>query len=94
MRKTRPFAGLMLTALMAATPALAQQGGAPDLFTILSNLQRNPAYQGEVLTTQPYYPRPGSPQFLYEVRILTPDDRIVIVYIDPMSGQIVPNPGG
>jgi hypothetical protein len=66
---------------------------APDLFSILANLQRNPAFAGEVLTTQQYYPNPGSPRFLYEVRILRPDDSIVIVYIDPMTGQIVSNPG-
>ena len=71
----------------------AQAQNPPDLFSILANLQRNPAYAGEVLTTQQYYP-PGSQRFLYEVRILRPDDTIVIVYIDPMTGQIVRTSGG
>lgn len=95
MRKTTYLAALGLAAILAlgGNAALAQQG-APDLFTILSMLQRNPAYAGEVLTTQQYYPDRGSPNFLYEVRILKPDDSIVIVYIDPMTGQIVSVSGG
>ena len=86
-----PLVGLVLAAIVAVGGAFAQN--APDLFSILANLQRNPAFAGEVLTTQQYYPNPGSPRFLYEVRILRPDDSIVIVYIDPMTGQIVSNPG-
>jgi hypothetical protein len=95
-RKTSLIAGVLAAALLAlsAGTAAAQQGNAPDLFAILSALQRNPAYAGQVLTTQPYYPDPNSQRFLYEVRILKPDDRIVIVYIDPMNGQIVSVSGG
>lgn len=95
MRMTSHIAGMLTAALLAlgGGPALAQQG-APDLFAILSALQQNPAYAGEVLTTQPYYPDPNSQRFLYEVRILRPNDQIVIVYIDPMTGQIVSTAGG
>ena len=95
MKKTRSrhLTGLAaaLSVALGAGAALAQ---APDLFSILAQLQRNPQYAGQVLTTKQYYPDPGSPQFLYEVRILRPDDRIVIVYIDPMSGRIVSVSGG
>lgn len=91
--RSRRFAALAAAVLLSlsAGSALAQ---APDLFSILAQLQRNPDYAGQVLTTQQYYPDPGSPSFLYEVRILRPDDRIVIVYIDPMSGRIVSVSGG
>ena len=84
-------AGLVTALMIAAGSALAQ---APDLFAILAQLQRNPRFAGQVLTTQQFYPEPGSGNFLYEVRILRPDDRIIIVYIDPMSGQIVSVSGG
>jgi len=96
MRKTPPFIGLLVGSVLAvaASVGAARAQNAPDLFSILANLQRNPAFAGEVLTTQQYYPNPGSPRFLYEVRILRPDDTIIIVYIDPMTGQIVNNPGG
>jgi hypothetical protein len=95
MHKTLPtvarLAALLTAAMLSIGSALAQ---APDLFTILSQLQRDPAFAGQVLTTQQFYPDPNSGYFLYEVRILRPDDRIIIVYIDPMSGQIVSVSGG
>jgi uncharacterized protein involved in exopolysaccharide biosynthesis len=88
----RPLAALAAVLIgLASGAALAQ---APDLFSILAQLQRNPQYAGRVLTTQQYYPDPGSPRFLYEVRILRPDDRIIIVYIDPANGRIVSVSGG
>ena len=94
MRKTNLIAGILTAALVALGSGMAAaQQGAPDLFAILSALQQNPAYAGQVLTTQPYYPDPNSQRFLYEVRILKPNDQIVIVYIDPMTGQIVSTGG-
>ena len=82
---------LLLSSL--AVPALAQNdGGPPALFDALSRLQRNPAYAGRIVGTHIVRPPGGGHAFLYEVRILSPGDRIVIVYLDPDSGAVVTNP--
>ncbi len=69
----------------APAPAYAQ-GGSGDISLALSRLKNNPRYQGRILGT---HLKRGSGQYLYEVRILRPDDRVILVYIDPETGGVV-----
>jgi plasmid stabilization system protein ParE len=83
----KPFAAalLLLLALGFSGPAHAQS--APrELLDSLSRLQNNPSYAGRILGTQLRRSAQGP---LYEVRILRPDDQVVIVYIDPKTGGVV-----
>jgi len=57
-----------------------------DLSGTLSRLKNNPRYQGRVLGTHIKRDNGG---FLYEVRILRRDDRVILVYIDPETGGVV-----
>ncbi len=82
-------AAIALALLSASVPAGAQNGSAPDLLSILSQLQQNPAYAGQIVGTQAYRPDPQSDRVLYQVRILRPDDQIIVIYIDPATGQVV-----
>ena len=88
----RTLIGLIVAAATTfAVPAAAQNDRAPALSTLLRRLQRDPAYQGRIVGTHVVRPQRGT-VFLYEVRILSPDDRIVIVYLDPETGAVVNNP--
>ena len=73
----------------APVPALAQsyaQSGSGDISSALSRLKNNPRYQGRILGT---HVKRGGGRYLYEVRILRPDDRVILVYIDPDTGGVV-----
>ena len=92
---------LALTLCLAPVPAQAAsasgtaavvQSGGPALSEALARLQRDPAYAGRVVGTHVLRAPSGSGAFLYEVRILSPGDRIIIVYLDPDSGAVVGNP--
>ena len=89
-RRRAVVAALALT--LAAGPALAQNRGQPALFDMLARLQRNPAYAGRIVGTHVVRSPTGGRAFLYEVRILSPHDRIIIVYLDPYNGAVVNNP--
>ncbi|MGB0682350.1 MAG: PepSY domain-containing protein [Magnetovibrionaceae bacterium] len=72
-------------------PSLAQTVQAKsrrsaDISGALSRLANNPKYRGRVLGTHIRNTRRG---FVYEVRILRPDDRVILVYIDPETGGVV-----
>ena len=82
---------LCLVLMPVAGTALAQNGGQPALFEALSRLQRDPAYAGRIVGTH-IVRAPGGEAFLYEVRIHSPEDRILIVHLDPASGAVVSNP--
>lgn len=77
---------LPLLAWLPAVPDAAAQGSSRELSQALSRLQNNPAYRGRILGT--YVRRSGS-GYLYEVRILRPDDRVIVVFIDPRTGGVV-----
>ena len=62
------------------------QSGSPDIAGALSRLKNNPRYQGRILGT---HVKRNSGRLLYEVRILRPDDRVILVYIDPRTGGVV-----
>ena len=70
--------------MISASPAYAQQGF--NLQRSIKRLQANPRYRGRVLGTRVVRTRQGR---LVEVRILRPNDRIIIVYIDPQTGGVV-----
>ena len=59
------------------------------IFKSLGKLQKNPRYRGKVLGTVIRPSARNSNKFVYEVRILRPDDRVVLVYIDPRSGRVI-----
>jgi len=75
-------AGLVFT---PENPAAAQSRGG-DLSGSLERLQNNPRYQGRIIGTQIRRTERGA---LYEVQILRPDDRVIVVYIDPATGGVV-----
>lgn len=75
-------AGLVFT---PESPAVAQSRGS-DLSSSLQRLQNNPRYQGRIIGTQIRRTERGA---LYEVQILRPDDRVIVVYIDPATGGVV-----
>ena len=52
----------------------------------LQRLQNNPRYQGRIIGTQIRRTERGP---VYEVQILRPDDRVIVVYIDPATGGVV-----
>jgi hypothetical protein len=52
----------------------------------LSRLRSNPRYRGRILGT---HIRRNNGGFVYEVRILRRDDRVILVYIDPQTGGVV-----
>lgn len=88
---------LMLAAILALTIpmadiAAAQNGRSPPLSDLLRQLQRDSAYAGRIVGTHTVRSDDGGSAFLYEVRILSADDRIVIVYLDPGTGAVVRNP--
>ncbi len=86
------LAGSTLAFLLSLPPAASGQGSGPDLSEALDRLQRNPAYAGRIVGTHVLRDPSGGRAFLYEVRILSPGDRIIIVYLDPDSGAVVGNP--
>ena len=57
-----------------------------DLSGSLSRLKNNPRYQGRILGT---HIKRNNGSYLYEVRILRRDDRVILVYIDPETGGVV-----
>ena len=70
----------------APVPEVAAAENVRDLSSTLSRLKNNPRYKGRVLGTHIKRTNGG---FLYEVRILRPDDRVILVYIDPETGGVV-----
>ena len=62
------------------------QSGSPEIAGALARLKNNPRYQGRILGT---HVKQNGGRYLYEVRILRPDDRVILVYIDPQTGGVV-----
>jgi len=74
-------------AFTVAAPAEAvAQDRSRELSQSLSRLQNNPRYRSRILGT---HIRETDRGFLYEVRILRRDDRVILVYIDPRTGGVV-----
>ena len=89
MRKLLASLIIILAAGLVFTPvnqAAAQARGGGDLSGSLERLQNNPRYQGRIIGTQIRRTAQGA---LYEVQILRPDDRVIVVYIDPTTGGVV-----
>jgi len=93
MRKLLALLIIIVTAslaVMPVPPAAAQRGGGGDISDALDRLQDNPRYQGRVIGTQIRRTERGA---VYEVQILRPDDRVIVVYIDPNTGGVVGDSG-
>ena len=87
MLKMLSAALVILFLAVAAVPEPAAAQGAPrDIAETLSRLKNNPRYHGRVLGT---HIRRNGGKYLYEVRILRRDDRVILVYIDPETGGVV-----
>lgn len=81
---------LVMAAISGA--AAAQNDRSPPLSDLLRQLQRDSSYAGRIVGTHVVRPPSGGQAFLYEVRILAADDRIIIVHLDPRTGAVVRNP--
>lgn len=77
---------LLLGSLNSMNSRVYAQSGTPEIAGALSRLKNNPRYQGRILGT---HVKRDSGRLLYEVRILRPDDRVILVYIDPETGGVV-----
>ncbi len=62
------------------------------LSDMLRQLQRDASYAGRIVGTHTVRARNGGSAYLYEVRILSPNDRVIIVHLDPDTGAVVRNP--
>ncbi|MEH6405188.1 MAG: PepSY domain-containing protein [Sneathiella sp.] len=72
--------------------ALAQglKKDAADISVSLARLQNNPRYQGRILGT---HLRRSGKGYVYEVRILRNNDSVIIVFIDPRTGDVISDTG-
>jgi len=81
---------LLLTLFLGLNSAAINQAGAQDssreIAGALSRLKNNPRYRGRILGTHVKKTNSG---FVYEVRILRRDDRVILVYIDPQTGGVI-----
>lgn len=77
---------LLLGSVNSMNSRVYAQSGSPEIAGALSRLKNNPRYQGRILGT---HVKRNSGRLLYEVRILRPDDRVILVYIDPQTGGVV-----
>ena len=73
----------ILTIVAAPADAQSDRGNLSDA---LDRLQESERYQGQIIGTQIRRTRSGA---VYEVQILRDDDRVIVVYIDPATGEIV-----
>lgn len=91
---TRILATLVVLALLVPVggPTAAQDERAMPLSEMLRRLQRDDRYAGRIVGTHTVRPPNGGSAYLYEVRILSPSDRVIIVYLDPRTGAVVRNP--
>ena len=92
MRRALAFAILLAACAAFAGPAVAQNDRAMALSDMLRQLQRDSSYQGRIVGTHTVRAPNGGSTYLYEVRILSPNDRVIIVYLDPRTGSVVRNP--
>ena len=88
MRKFIPILALIvfLDGLNTMSTRVYAQSGPPEIAGALSRLKNNSRYQGRILGT---HVKETRGRYLYEVRILRPDDRVILVYIDPQTGGVV-----
>ena len=77
---------VFLGALNSMNSTVYAQSGSPEIAGALARLKNNPRYQGRILGT---HVKETGGRYLYEVRILRPDDRVILVYIDPQTGGVV-----
>lgn len=79
---------LALGAISAPRTTLAQSAnrGSAELSDALSRLKNNPRYYGRILGT---HLRKSGKNYVYEVRILRPDDSVIIVFISAKTGGVI-----
>ncbi len=79
---------LVYGVISTSSVAHAQTNGktSAELSNTLSRLASNPKYQGRVLGT---HLRRSGKDYLYEIRILRPDDTVVIVFVNPQTGRVI-----
>lgn len=87
---TAALLGLAFLTVSPATEFVGKQTShAAERFNLQESLRRlnaNPRYRGKVLGTRVIRSSRGR---LIEVRILRPNDRIILVFIDPRTGGVV-----
>lgn len=79
---------LVYGVIFASTVAHAQTSkkNTAELSKTLSRLANNPRYTGRVIGT---HLRQSGKGYLYEIRILRPDDSIIVVLVSPQSGRVI-----
>lgn len=77
---------LFLGTVNSLNSTVYAQSGPPEIAGALARIKNNPRYQGRILGT---HVKETGGRYLYEVRILRPDDRVILVYIDPETGGVV-----
>ncbi len=92
MTRILAIAALLALLIPIGGTAIAQNGRTMPLSDMLRQLQRNPDYAGRIVGAHTVRAPDGGAAFLYEVRILAPDDRVLIVHLDPHTGAVVRNP--
>jgi len=68
------------------TVARTQKSNSADLSDALSRLKNNPRYEGRILGT---HLRRSGKDYVYEVRILRPDDSVIVVFISSKTGGVI-----
>lgn len=66
--------------------ARTQKANSAALSDALSRLKNNPRYEGRVLGT---HLRRSGKNYVYEVRILRPDDSVIVVFISSKTGGVI-----
>ncbi len=92
MRRFLAMSALFALLMSIGGVAVAQNDRSMPLSQMLRQLQRDSAYAGRIVGTHTVRAPNGGSAYLYEVRILSPNDRVVIVYLDPRTGAVVRNP--
>ncbi len=85
-----PVLLLVLALGGVCSPGLARaqvaQANSAELSGALKRLRNNPRYYGKVLGT---HLRGSGKNYVYEVRILRPDDSVIVVFISPKTGGVI-----
>ena len=92
MRRVLDIAAILAALISIGGPAAAQNDRSMPLSDMLRQLQRDSSYAGRIVGTHTVRAHDGGAAYLYEVRILSPQDRVIIVYLDPRTGAVVRNP--
>lgn len=76
--------GVIFTSTVAHAQTSTKKSA--ELSNTLSRLANNPKYQGRVIGT---HLRRSDSGYLYEIRILRPNDSVIVVLVNPQTGRVI-----